>query len=122
MALGDMIDHGGMLLNPSVTPWMFHRTGDGENTLVTIESHDGTYLGSFVGPHADDNAMLFGPMFRVCNGITPEMLRLIPTIREIIEERLHKCRNCGQLVYGSLVKEPAAEQESTSERKCNADS
>lgn len=98
-------------VDPSATPWMFHRTGRGEDSLVTIESHDGTYLGSFVGPHADHNAMLFGAMFRVCNGITPEMLRLMPTIREIVEERLHECANCGHLMYGSLVKEPSPQND-----------
>lgn len=96
-------------IDPSATPWLFTVHGDYGNNVVTVHGHDGTLLGHFFGPQARDNAQHFSAMVRVCSGITPELLAQMPAIRE------HSCAYCGHQVYGaqiygSLVKEPAAQE------------
>jgi len=73
-------------VNPSVTPWMFNAE---DPRHVLMESFDGTPVGEFIGPGAEENATRLCAMLRLCDGVGTDVLHgLYGKLSEILDTDL----------------------------------
>jgi len=73
-------------VNPSVTPYTFDAH---DPRVVTMESFDGTPVGEFIGPGAEENATRLCAMLRLCDGVGTDVLHgLYGKLSEILDTDL----------------------------------